>query len=672
MPIIGMTTFRGLVPKINPRRLGAEEAQTAENCELYSRILTPFYRPIAVETLSDSSQKSIYLWRYNSVEELWLSWDSDVNVVKGPLREDDKDRIYYSDGVGDIRIKGYDDGIQDRVASLPAPSKIKVEKEWLFDPEPITGTNGGLRMTLTGWERNEDRLKLIFHTPSYKSEDMDGTGFRVSIPGAGNVPTTTHGPKRLIYDESLDLLDDDGEKYGEFQVISMEPTNYDWESALGSGYIAPYDIEITAKMNYKRSTTQYVYYVGTFVDDWGMEGPPSTLERPYEMIHYRPRTLYHDDDKVSDPIEWNPGEKLLLTLSGNTPGGYHLEKRRIYRSAAGTEEDDFFYLGEVDENVSTYTDVKSDAELGEPLPLFQNPPAGLQGLIVLPGGFTAAFKGKEIYFSGMYYPHSYPDQYRITFAWDIVAIASSGNDVIVMTEGNPYYVTGLSPEAMSSTELMVSQSCVSKRGVATVGGTVIYPSPDGFVGVTSGQAKLISEQFYDPKEFRDLVPSGCISAAHNKKLFAFFGSTALVWDFDQGTAGLVSTTEAATGLFVDLENDSLYLIQDAEITQWQGSTTYMTTKWKSKEFQAQKPMQFNSARVEADLYDNCILRLYSQSKADVDPQLRATINVIDSKAFRLPILRPEHIWVLEIENNAPVTEMLVSTSMDLIRKMGSS
>jgi len=671
MPIIGLTTFRGLVPKLDPRRLGPEQAQIAENCNLLPNILAPFYRPLAAYTLPNTSQKSIYLWRRNDDEE-WLYWSKDIDVIKGPVRDDQYDRIYYS-GDGDIRIKGWDDGVSDRVASLPSPEKITVTKSDLFtvSSSTISGTYsddaGTTVMSLVGYSREEDQLLITFHMPSHLAGSMESSWrYRLTLAGVGSVPHSATAESWELFSDTLDLTDA-GVKYGKFQVIGREYTNYDWEvDVANTGYTIPFDVIFTIKMNYERATTQYVYYVSTFVDDWGMEGPPCQMDDIPDRIGTMEGRV-HYKDVVSELIEWDPGERLTLSLPGATPGGYNLEKRRIYRSAAGTNEDAFFYVDEVAQNINTYVDNKTDAMLAEPMPLTQNPPDGLQGLIVMPGGFTAAFKGKELYLSPLYLPHSYPDEYRMTFAWDVVSIASSGNDIVVMTKGNPYYVTGSDPAQMTQTELMINQSCVSKLGVASVGGLVVYPSPDGMVGVENGSAKLISEGYYNPKDWRALTPSSMIAAAHDKKLFAFFSGTALIWDFDQGPSALVTTDETATGLYTDLEDDTLYMIQGNEITAWEGSTVYMTAKWQSSEFESSSNMKFNSGRVEAQTYDNCILRVYSQGSDETTPRLVSTIDVIDGTAFRLAILRPERVWQIEIENDSPVTKIVIATSMQLIK-----
>jgi len=677
MPIIGLNTFRGLFPKIDPRRLGQEDAQVAENTNLIPRNLTPFLEPATTQALTDALQETIFLWRRNDTTE-WLSWALDIDVIKGPIYEDQYDRIYYS-GNGDIRIKGWDGGVSDRVASLPSPDAPTVSsKSWIFDASVVTATykdtSGTYQLSLSGYERNEGVLKFIFHLASHIAGEAPWQ-YRLTIPDTGDDPASASTPTNLtddpsdIYEDKIDLLLD-GTKYATFQVTQIDYTNYQWDADVGNGYTIPFDIEFTVNMNYERATNQFVYYVETFVDDWGMEGPPSRIDQataqnpaPVTRITSSPTDLY----QKSEATEWQPGEVLNLALGGDTPGGYFLSKRRIYRSAAGTSEDAFFFLAEVDEDQTTYADSKSDAELAEPMPLVQNPPDGLQGLIGMPGGFTAAFKGKELYMSPLYLPHSYPDQYRLTFEFDVVAIAASGNDIIVMTTGSPYYVTGSHPEVMTQTKLMVNQACVAKKGVAAIGNLILYPSPDGIVAVENGSARLISEPYFDRTSWQALAPSSMIGASHDKKLFAFFTDDALVWDFDEGPRSLVKTTQRVTGLYDDLEDDILYMIQSAEITSWEGGTDYLTAKWRSKEFQLKKPLEFNSGRVEADSYDNCVLRVYSKGVADVTAQLIITVNVIDGLAFRLTKARPERVWTIEVENDSPVTEIAIATSMELLR-----
>jgi hypothetical protein len=253
-----------------------------------------------------------------------------------------------------------------------------------------------------------------------------------------------------------------------------------------------------------------------------------------------------------------------------------------------------------------------------------------------------------------------PDEYQLTFDYDIVAIAASGNDIVVMTKGFPYYVTGSLPETMTQTKLMLPQSCVAKRGVTQVGPYVLYPSPDGYVGIQGGQAKLITEPFFLREQWQSYVPASAVADTHDNMLWVFMDNGNIVFDLTSGI--MVTTDQEATGLFEDPEDDRLYMIQGAEITAWGQGATYMTLTWKSKQFQLPRPFEWNTARVFADAYaGNCLLRLYAN---DV---LVTTITVLDEKAHRCPLRRPERFWEVEIVNNAPVNEFSVSHAMERLR-----
>ncbi|MFP3490442.1 hypothetical protein R0K20_22855, partial [Staphylococcus sp. SIMBA_130] len=80
------------------------------------------------------------------------------------------------------------------------------------------------------------------------------------------------------------------------------------------------------------------------------------------------------------------------------------------------------------------------------------PNAAMQGLTTLPGGILVGFFDNTLAFSEPYLPHAWPISYQLSFPDPIVAIASISNGLVVTTTGQPWLVTGSSPEAMAQME----------------------------------------------------------------------------------------------------------------------------------------------------------------------------------------------------------------------------
>lgn len=195
-------------------------------------------------------------------------------------------------------------------------------------------------------------------------------------------------------------------------------------------------------------TPNDVSYVYTFVTAFGEEGPPSL-----------PSSIIQLDDTQTTT--------LSLPTSDQPSGNYNFgsgAKKRIYRSNTGSTNTQFQFVGEVVYTATSFDDLLDADELGEVLPsaTWIGPPddntslypdGPLKGLISLAQGTMAGFTGKRFCLSEPFLPHAWPIGYRITTEEDIVAIASTANGVAALTDGQPYFITGTEPSAMTAVRI---------------------------------------------------------------------------------------------------------------------------------------------------------------------------------------------------------------------------
>ena len=617
-------TFSGLIPKVSPRNLPDTAAQVANNCWLAETDLQPIKTPLFVTTLADALQKSIYLWRRGGSEE-WLSWDRDVDVVRGPIADDQYSRIYYTDGTT-LHMNLWDSTIATpkvEVAdvSMTPPGAPTITKTKLFDPLTISATFLGNNLSLASYDWDGDNLKLTFHAPSTNSFDMNAP-LRLHVGSYGYTPANIHDPQADIYEDILTLG-----TFGRFQVISISNENYISSPVPPSGFSVPFDKVVTVKMNYVRTNTQYQYYVATTVNIYGQESPPSA---------------------VSAQVKWEPNDVLSVT----SPAG------RLYRSATGLADSNFYYLGDTG---GTFVDNVQDSALSEILPLIENPPAQMTGLVSIPGGFLAAFNGKDLFFSEPYLPYSWPTRYRLTMDYDIVGLAVNGNDLIVLTTGNPYYISGTHPDIIQQSKMPVEQSCISKKSIAFSEKFVCYASPDGLCGITGGNVSVVTSQYYTRAQWQELTPQEMIGSVHDGRYIGWLENGAIIIDFKESNATLGTTDVVATGVYSDLENDQLYLIQGATITDWMAGSTSLLATWKSKEYQNVQDAIFNSAKVISEAYTNTTFKIYA------DGVLVWSYKVADSRGFRVPNFDRSARWSISIETYDRVYEVVVASSMSRLR-----
>ena len=670
MSIVKFKNFGGIQPKVAPKLLGDYIAQTCENVNLAAGRLEPWKIPLTHQAIA-ASRQTIYPWYRNSATE-WLTWAGIVDVVQSPVAEDTYSRIYYT-GDGAPKIRGWSGGaavvkaMSRDTATAPRATPTSLTANASIDFEKGTGLTCSVAVATTGYgytnnytdtgsfvsgsyDKDRTKVTLIFAIPGRTCTTMTKAGMSqgstVSISktrtlrvGAfGNIVSNGNSVNVtgiLTATQSSGWISNFNPVFSDTYVnygTNLSPV-IQWFTAISyNSYLATIVLDLAwVSATGTGEDVKYCYYVQTLVDSWGMEGPAST---------------------VSNSATLAPGQKMVLSNFGS---GGTSTKRRFYRSAAGSTEDHFYYLAEIDVGTTTYTDTKSDAELGEELPLFENPPDGMTGIVMLPGGFTAAFLGREVLFSSPYYPWSYPSEYRITVDFDIIGLGVAGNDLYVMTKGNPYMVTGYHPESMTVSKLPLAQSCVAKRSIATMKNTILYASPDGLVGITAGTGSLLTANFYSKDDWSALTPSGIIGGVYDDRYFGFHSAGGIVLQFGEGSDTITTTDQIATGLYSHLEDDILYMIQGSAITKWNSGVTNLTMTWRSKEFTSERRQDWSCGRIVADGY-NITLRLYAENV------LVQTITVTSIDSFRLPVMVPRRVWSLDVQGSSAIDYVAIATS----------
>jgi len=195
-------------------------------------------------------------------------------------------------------------------------------------------------------------------------------------------------------------------------------------------------------------------YVVTLVTAFGEEGPPSD---PSGLV------LRWDDVDTSPDF----GE-VEVTLPGVPTANLDIIKKRLYRVESGGQ---YQLVAELVAATGTYTDNVLSEQLDLALESLEwdAPNPAMQGLTVLPNGILAGFFENTLAFCEPYLPHAWPISFQLAFNDPIVAIAAIGGGLIVTTTGQPWLVTGSSPEAMAQMQLDVNQPCLNKRSMARYG-----------------------------------------------------------------------------------------------------------------------------------------------------------------------------------------------------------
>lgn len=317
----------------------------------------------------------------------------------------------------------------------------------------------------------------------------------------------------------------------------------------------------------------------------------------------------------------SPAATVTVTTSGATvtvagwsaapTGGYNITHRRIYRTITGSSTVTYSFVAEIPVATASYVDNKTVAQLGSELPsLYWNePPTDLKGLVAMPNGILAGFRGNQVWFSEPYYPHAWPEGYMLTVDYPIVGLGVYETTLVVLTTKFPYLISGVSPTSMSQQKLPIPQPCVSKRSIASDQYGVLYASPNGLVSLGSGNQDVVTVPLYTRDEWQSLNPSTMKSMIYNNMYMGFYtDSTDTVKSLvlSRGdTPPLIQLDFPAQCLFVDRGTSDIFAISrlDNKLYQLDASVINNTVyEWLSKKFVLPAPANFAAVKVGAD-YD---------------------------------------------------------------------
>lgn len=330
-------------------------------------------------------------------------------------------------------------------------------------------------------------------------------------------------------------------------------------------------------------------YVQTFVTQWGEESEPSP---------------------ISNEVYWQPGQTVTLTNFAQAAAGRGITTQRIYRAQTSSTGTLLYFIAERAVSTAAFVDnVPLDASQ-EALPSadYNPPPDNLTGLISLPNGMMAAFRGKQLYFCEPYKPHAWPEKYILTTDYSIVGLGAFGNSIAVVTTGNPYLVTGTSPDTMSMEKLELNLPCINSNGIVDLGYSVVYPSHDGLVSVSSNGPQLIP--LFTRDDWLRMNPYNMTAGQYNGRYITRFNYAnaqglelkgSFIIDLTGTQPFLIRTDANPDAMYYDLPTGKLYMLQGNIVSEWDAEgAANAVQSWRSKLFVLPKPTNFGAIKVDSD------------------------------------------------------------------------
>lgn len=397
----------------------------------------------------------------------------------------------------------------------------------------------------------------------------------------------------IFYTENLVLKKTNADLAGDSDYNGQPPVDW-YYGGVQAPMTAPSVLRVGGGV--VSETRVYVY---TFVEEFGGTEQESAPSPPSAEVDWS-TTNTIDLSNFDDPFAYT-----------NT----NITKVRIYRSVTSSGGDPTFLLvTEFDAtdllptpSAHVYNDAVDIADLGEPLPSagWLEPP-DVSGVVLHPGGFLICWHRREIIISEVNAPHAYPLAYRFTIDHDIVGMGVYGQSVAIMTEGYPYVMSGILPEAMSPEKLPILEPCISERSITADDMGVMYASPNGVVMVGSGTAGLATGNLFTRDEFSKFNPDTIRSAVYNGKYFAFYmqgsqrplPSGAIILDRAIPSSPLSLTSAEASAAYVDPQTAKMYYLYGTTVYEWEADKlNNFPFEWLSKRFIFEQPTNFAALEI---------------------------------------------------------------------------
>jgi hypothetical protein len=593
---------RALHPYLLPDHIGTQSA----NQKPGRGDLRPWKSPLAVASVPAGRQTIHRMGRdVASDTSYWLSWTSAVHVVVAPNAADTAERTYYT-GSGTPKWTNTTLAISSapyptayRELGVPAPSTTPL----LAATAAAAVTAGALvvdaRYTIAT-EGTTDWLAIGAERPTVGAGSFV-VGKAYTIRVLGSTDFTTIGAAANTVGTSF-VATSIGTGSGTATQNSLAGEVF---TATGAGSGSGTAIE-------KTDIIETRFYVYTCVTDLGEESAPSP---------------------VSAMLNCKSNDVVTISNLDEPSGTYGVNRFRIYRTQSTSTGADFYFLREIaSTQISTTDDGRT---LGEVLPTttWLMPPTGLSFLTGLWNGMMAGIDGRSVRFCEAYTYYAWPIAYEILPSnAQPVALATFGQTLVMLTNGNPSLITGSTPDAMDEMPMEFYQACIASASAVGVGHGVVWASPDGLCYVGSGGPKLLTDGVMTRDDWQAINPSSIKGAVYERRYFGFFTQDgvrkAFIYDFSN-PHGMYFLDFGADALFMDDLNDTLFVLDGVSIKKWDAGTPLSVT-FKSKLFKMPKPTQaFACAEVVADAYP-VTFKLYA------DGVLQHTQTVMDANPFRLP------------------------------------
>ncbi len=437
------------------------------------------------------------------------------------------------------------------------------------------------------------------------------------------------------------------------------------------------------------ATMEVRTYVYTWLSQWFEEGPPS------------PPTVA--TGRIDDT--W--------AISVTAPSGADTTNRvltytNIYRTVtASTGVATYYFVAQLPIATLAYNDTLTDTRVTGQGSLqstnYTAPPEDLKGLAVMPNGMLAGWVRDEIWFCEPYKPHAWPVQYQIAVGYDIVAMAGSGQSLLVGTSGYPYFATGVHPSAIALTRVPAAEPCVSRGSMVPTQFGAFYASPNGLIFLSAqGTVKNTTRELISKDKWQQLLELKKLRAALlNGAYFVYAGVTVAAFQndtFQNDSFQLEDNDGTRTGALIEVEQQrvgftrllsertyfniqqdpwsgEVLCIGEADVF-WMNLTELSQQEytWLSKIFTMPYPANLGAAKIQYDPPPDGtsgvgVMKTYAWTNGAAPKLVQTKTLPASNQVFRLPTgFKPDN-YQFAVEGNLQVKFIQIGSTVKDLRNV---
>lgn len=646
---IDFSPFLGELPQFDPATLPTANATRAFNVRFDRNALEPVKAPLDYRASSKpKTQNTVYRFAPTVNDPLsgWLfSWEEVVHIVPGPVSGNDQHLTYFT-GLDAPRFldnsiaTGQDVPLpkMSYLLGVPAPEfgpyvelvarpPDNDERNW--DPEVWYGTPPiwWPKQEPVFWLNKGESGYFVYinaaNWPEKRPEDWPATEPDWWPTEWPPIKPEWFPKSNADYPDTAptDWPADETPPYWWPKADKWQHQGY-WPSAEPDWWPPVWDLLYSVGGSDARDEVDRDYVL-TFTAQLGslvMEGPPSD---PSKMVTVTPTNAVQ-----------------VTNLAKVPSGNYPWHGRRLYRRIYSAGVTKYVLVAELGLDETLYTDSLDDAELpGDDLvsTYYDPPPEDLHSLNVLSNGLVFGASQNDVCLSEPYLPHAWNPFAKYPFPHPIEGVGISDNNIVVITQKNPYLLTGTLPTAMSAIELHLDQGCIARRSIASGNFGCCYASPDGLVVISGGGSGVVTEGMITREQWQALNPPSMITVVNENEVIISYtkrddSKGTLIFNPQLKDAGLRFVSQTFTAAYRDPLLDTIIIYDPSNegmFSLWDLGDP-LDYVWRSKLMILPKPVNFTAFRVEADSYDNLNFRLI------INNQIKAEIAVTDDSEWRLP------------------------------------